>query len=164
MDEGGAQRLAEEVRLRRQLLRMSQGALAERGGPSELTVRKIERAEGGPYRGKTLLALDQALSWKPGTAAAFLDGTAGTEPRDWVVPGDDEPEFGPERDKAARQRQTRRLIMQLLPRLVEGEYGAEGKHAAAWLAAVLKNMFQDTLDRTAWVDELSQPGPDGKTE
>lgn len=78
--------LGSAVKARRgELGNLSQGGVAERGGPSELTVRKIEQARNGPYRPQTLDALDVALGWKPGTCAAILDGTAGDDPTDWTL-------------------------------------------------------------------------------
>jgi hypothetical protein len=86
---GGAQLsewalLGEAVRERRVRLGLAQDGLALRGGPSELTVRKIERGHPGPYRGMTLAGLETALGWPTGTVRAILDGTAGDARQFWT--------------------------------------------------------------------------------
>lgn len=68
------QELARRIRERRHELGLSQD-LRPYGGPSDETVRQWER--GGitdTPRAKTLVGLDMALRWKPGTSACILSG------------------------------------------------------------------------------------------
>lgn len=71
--------LADAVKSRRLQLGLSQGAISERGGPSIVTVRQIEKITGPPPSGLTLSGLDLALRWSSGSAQAILDGGKATE-------------------------------------------------------------------------------------
>lgn len=57
--------LAEAVKRRRAELRAPQD-LSQLGGPGEMTVRRIERAETTAIRGKTKTQLEHALGWPMG--------------------------------------------------------------------------------------------------
>lgn len=67
--------LATEVRKRREKRRLPID-LSDHGGPTEMTVRKIE--SGGPVsiRPRTKVLLERALQWPPGLVDEILDGTA----------------------------------------------------------------------------------------
>lgn len=66
--------LALRIRERRQELGLPQD-LRPYGGPSDETVRQWERGNiTETPRGKTLIGLDKALRWKPGTASCILAG------------------------------------------------------------------------------------------
>lgn len=60
------------VRARRLHLRLTQTDVEARGGPTHMTVRRVEHGE--PVKWKTLHALAQALEWEP---ALLLDVAAG---------------------------------------------------------------------------------------
>lgn len=64
-------RLGTEVKRRREQMNLGQSAL----GPSDLTVRKIERGDGDGTRPQTLHQLERSLQWRDGTIAKILDGT-----------------------------------------------------------------------------------------
>lgn len=66
--------LAAAVKARRERLGMPQD-LQSRGGPGDITVRKLERAEVTSIRPGTVRRLETGLSWPPGTVACLLDGT-----------------------------------------------------------------------------------------
>ena len=70
-----AQRLGDSVLARRlELGFSSRGALAS---AADLSVRTLDQVENGgrpSYAAKTLIALDKALEWAPGSAQAILDG------------------------------------------------------------------------------------------
>jgi transcriptional regulator with XRE-family HTH domain len=68
--------LAKFVETRRTELALSRKQVADRGGPSDYTLARIERAEPGPYRPKTLVQLENGLDMRPGLAKRILDGTA----------------------------------------------------------------------------------------
>lgn len=72
-DRGWA--LAAEVRKRRSRLRLPID-LTSVGGPSEMTVRKIETGEPGEIRPQTKTRLEYALRMSPGLVDRILDGTA----------------------------------------------------------------------------------------
>lgn len=65
--------LAQAVKLRRTALRLPQD-LAGRGGPSQFTVHRIERAEAPNLRGKTKTQLERVLSWPRDTVDELLRG------------------------------------------------------------------------------------------
>lgn len=77
--------LASAVKERREQLRLPQDLVNE-GGPSEFTVRKIERAETTAIRNKTKTQLEQALQWPRGRVDDLLTGhdPADEEP-DWTA-------------------------------------------------------------------------------
>ncbi len=75
------------VRARRTQLGLSQAEVEQPYGPSELTIRKIEKDQlEGPPRLGTLRKLEKALRWKPGTCTAIINGTAGDDPDEWALP------------------------------------------------------------------------------
>lgn len=76
--------LGQAVRTRRAQLGKSQTHIGVDGGPSDVTLGKIEQGIPGSYRSSTLTAPDRALAWKPGTCQAILDGTAGSDPQQWL--------------------------------------------------------------------------------
>lgn len=65
--------LGRAVRDRRTELRMTQDDVAAAGGPSDVTVRKIESGKVSRINVATLSKLDEALQWAPGTAVGHLD-------------------------------------------------------------------------------------------
>ncbi|WIC88913.1 immunity repressor [Rhodococcus phage Shagrat] len=66
--------LATRIRERRQELGLAQD-LRPFGGPSDETVRQWERGNiTETPRAKTLIGLDKALRWKPGTSSCILAG------------------------------------------------------------------------------------------
>lgn len=71
--------LAEAVAKRRQQHAMSQDDVAAGGGPSAKTIRQLELGDGGEFRPSTFQKLDRALSWRPGTSRAILDGRTSVE-------------------------------------------------------------------------------------
>lgn len=71
------------IRTRRASLGLSQADVVAARGPSDNTLRKIERGEPGPYRAQSTAALDRILKWKPGTTQAILNGTAGSDQKEW---------------------------------------------------------------------------------
>lgn len=75
-------RLARAVATRRAELRLNQGDLHPRGGPSLATVQSIESARTDTYRQRTLVDLERALDWKSGSVDAVL---AGGEPTPFVA-------------------------------------------------------------------------------
>src|SRR5437868_5535395 len=62
------------VRTRRLLLGLSQADVMAAGGPSDQTLRKLERGEPGIYRVRTMAALERVLKWAPGAIEAILKG------------------------------------------------------------------------------------------
>jgi hypothetical protein len=78
--------LAEAVKSRRLQLGLSQGAIHERGGPSIVTVRQIEKVTGPTPSDLTLTGIDRALGWKHGSAQAILDGGTATVETDEAPP------------------------------------------------------------------------------
>lgn len=70
--------LGRQVKARRLQQRLAQGDLASRGGPGEITVRKIERGE-ARLRGVTKSQLEHALGWSDGIVDRILDGTVTEE-------------------------------------------------------------------------------------
>lgn len=68
------QRLASYIKARRADLGMAQGDLAERGGPSIVTVGQLERAQIARPQAATLKRLDDGLAWQRGSAARVLAG------------------------------------------------------------------------------------------
>lgn len=66
--------LGQAVRRRRAYLGLSQADVTAAGGPSDQTLRKLEAGDHGPYRPRTLAALERVLRWKPGAVEAILLG------------------------------------------------------------------------------------------
>jgi transcriptional regulator with XRE-family HTH domain len=67
-------RLADAVRERRAHLGLAQGELADRGGPSIVTVGQIERCQIARPQAATLRRLDDSLGWTRGSASRVLAG------------------------------------------------------------------------------------------
>lgn len=67
-------RLADAIRDRRAELGLSQGDLADRGGPSIVTVGQLERAQIVRPQAATLKRVDVALNWTKGSSARVLAG------------------------------------------------------------------------------------------
>lgn len=67
-------RLAEYAHRRRAELGLSQAAMAVPGVLSIDRIQKIEGAKRSSYRLGTLLALERALKWAPGSVEAILSG------------------------------------------------------------------------------------------
>lgn len=76
--EPDVQKLASAVKHRREELRLSQDAIAKRGGPSTTTVSDIEGGIGKVPRPSTLKKLDEALEWVPGSSEKILAGGSPT--------------------------------------------------------------------------------------
>lgn len=70
------QDLAAAVHARRTELRMTQEAIAAKGGPSAINVRKIEKGVAWHLQWETFTQLDRALRWQAGSAAALFDDGA----------------------------------------------------------------------------------------
>ncbi|WP_254661224.1 helix-turn-helix domain-containing protein [Gordonia sp. UCD-TK1] len=68
------QRFGRLVEARRRELGMSQSAVREAGGPSSLTVRRLEHGEITQPDFVTFGKLDQALQWVPGSAGRAFQG------------------------------------------------------------------------------------------
>ncbi|WP_155728386.1 helix-turn-helix domain-containing protein [Mycobacterium avium] len=68
------ERLADEVRLRRKQLKLTQPDVAERGGLSVATVRAVETNRSGRLSRRLRRALERALEWQDGSIDAVLDG------------------------------------------------------------------------------------------
>jgi transcriptional regulator with XRE-family HTH domain len=80
--------LGEAVKARRAQLRLPQD-LARHGGPSDITVRKIERAEVSAIRNQTRTQLEAALRWPSGHVDRLLAGEASPDDDrlDWLALG-----------------------------------------------------------------------------
>jgi transcriptional regulator with XRE-family HTH domain len=68
------EQLADEVRLRRKQLKLTQPDVAERGGLSVATVRAVETNRSGRLTRRLRRALERALEWQEGSVDAVLDG------------------------------------------------------------------------------------------
>lgn len=68
------EQLADEVRLRRKQLKLTQPDVAERGGLSVATVRAVETNRSGRLSRRLRRALERALEWQDGSVDAVLDG------------------------------------------------------------------------------------------
>lgn len=68
------EQLADEVRLRRKQLRLTQPDVAERGGLSVATVRAVETNRAGRLTRRTRRALERALQWQDGSIDAVVEG------------------------------------------------------------------------------------------
>lgn len=75
MGDENWQALAKAVKARRMQQRLPQD-LVDRGGPGEMTMRKIERGEPTSIRPKTKVQLERALNWPDGIVDRILDDTA----------------------------------------------------------------------------------------
>lgn len=65
--------LGEAIRKRINQLGISRRELAKRSGISKQTIHDLEHSQRA-FKGSTLMAIDQALKWKEGTALAFHTG------------------------------------------------------------------------------------------
>jgi hypothetical protein len=72
------ERLAEAVRDRRRVLKLTQPDVTERGGPSIGTIRGIETGRSGRLSQRSRRALERALEWERGSVDDVL---AGRRPR-----------------------------------------------------------------------------------
>lgn len=68
------QRLADDVRLRRGDLGLTQEEVAAAGGLSTATLRLIEGAKQPGYRPRVLRDLERGLQWERGSVRSILDG------------------------------------------------------------------------------------------
>lgn len=68
------EQLADEVRLRRKQLKLTQPDVAERGGLSVATVRAVETNRSGRLSRRLRRALERALEWQDGSVDAVLEG------------------------------------------------------------------------------------------
>lgn len=67
-------RLAEAVAKRRRELGLSQDAIRQAGGPSDVVIARIENDEEPHPRDDTINKLDGPLRWEPGSAQQVLAG------------------------------------------------------------------------------------------
>ena len=74
--EAGMERLGRSIRLMRELTGLTQDQIAERGGPSDVTIRGLENGAGKKPNAATLRKLDKGLGWHEGTAAKIMRGEA----------------------------------------------------------------------------------------
>jgi transcriptional regulator with XRE-family HTH domain len=75
--------LGEAVRARRAQLKMTQQDVAQRGGPSDVTLSQIEQGVPRSYQQRTVITLERALRLKPGAVEAIL---AGEDLEAWIDP------------------------------------------------------------------------------
>ncbi|WP_025088820.1 helix-turn-helix domain-containing protein [Mycobacteroides abscessus] len=79
--------LARAVRTRRAELGLTQVAVGQAGGPSDIVVGRVENNEEPRPRPDTLRKLDKGLGWEPGTSLAILAGgesTASSRPKSQI--------------------------------------------------------------------------------
>ncbi|WP_204815294.1 helix-turn-helix domain-containing protein [Mycobacterium riyadhense] len=97
------ERLADEVRLRRKQLKLTQLDVAERGGLSVATVRAVETNRSGRLSRRLRRALERALEWQDGSVDAVLTGGP---PRTVSAAGADaaSPTVSADRARAAAER------------------------------------------------------------
>lgn len=67
------EQLADDVRLRRKQLKLTQADVAERGGLSVMTVRNLENNRAGRLTRRLRRALERALEWPEGRVDAVVD-------------------------------------------------------------------------------------------
>ena len=72
-DEGTVRRIAETVRIRREMLNLDQD-LARHGGPSRTTVGALENKNIWPLRQRTRSAWATALGWEPDAFELLVQG------------------------------------------------------------------------------------------
>lgn len=94
--------LGDEVRLRRKQLKLTQTDVAERGGLSVMTVRKLENNRAGRLTPRLRRALERALEWPDGTVDAVVD--AGQAPMPIAINGTVPPPGGADTARAAAER------------------------------------------------------------
>lgn len=149
------ERLAAEVCARRADLRLSQADVVARGGPSELTLRKIEKAQSvGGYRSATLNALDRALEWPLGTSRAILNHLPPPSAEKSTPVSVPNHSVGPT-SSSGRDRVIR-LASELLPHLTSGAYGVGGLFAAKSLTELLCSMMGPSQTATPTATNNSQ--------
>ncbi len=68
------EQLADEARLRRKQLKLTQTDVAERGGLSVATVRAVETNRSGRLSRRLRRSLERALEWQDGSVDAVLEG------------------------------------------------------------------------------------------
>lgn len=73
--------LGDVVKARREAMRLPQD-LTSRGGPGEITTRKVERGDGATVQPRTRARLEKSLSWGEGAVDRILTDTATDEDRD----------------------------------------------------------------------------------
>lgn len=70
------ERLGRAIRLYRDITNLTQDEIANRGGPSDVTIRGLENGSGKKPNGATLRKIDRGLKWPEGFAAKLLSGDA----------------------------------------------------------------------------------------
>lgn len=84
------ERLGRAIRLYRDITNLTQDEIAQRGGPSDVTIRGLENGSGKKPNGATLRKIDRGLRWPEGFAAKLLSGDAelyeDIDPEDGRVP------------------------------------------------------------------------------
>lgn len=70
------ERLGRAIRLYRDITNLTQDEIAQRGGPSDVTIRGLENVNGKKPNGATLRKIDRGLKWPEGFAAKLLEGEA----------------------------------------------------------------------------------------
>ncbi|WP_157932282.1 hypothetical protein [Mycobacteroides abscessus] len=78
MPTSGQENLAKAVKNRRAELELTHDQVLTRGGPSGVTLTKIESARGAVPNASTLKKLDAALDWEQGSAKRLLSGGSAT--------------------------------------------------------------------------------------
>lgn len=89
MPTGDFEKLGEMLRQRREKLGLTPDRVHRMGGPSVVTLRKMEQGEPIRRRLDTTFPLEQIYGWNPGAINGYLD--YGTEPRVIREPGIDTP-------------------------------------------------------------------------
>lgn len=74
VDENPAERLARAVKARRLDLGLTHVQVHTGGGPSAPTLQKIEQARAPSMLDATVVALERALKWAPGSVRAIQEG------------------------------------------------------------------------------------------
>jgi len=95
------ERLADEARLRRKKLKLTQTDVAERGGLSVATVRAVETNRSGRLSRRLRRSLERALEWQDGSVDAVLEGRS---PRVVNAPGGAPPPVSEDTARAAAER------------------------------------------------------------
>lgn len=70
------ERLGRAIRLYRDITNLTQDEIANRGGPSDVTIRGLENGSGKKPNGATLRKIDRGLKWPEGFSAKLLEGVA----------------------------------------------------------------------------------------
>lgn len=130
--------LGHAVRQRRQELGLTQEGLSDAGGPSDVTIRKIERGDLRRLKSQTLSDLDHALQWSGGEAEhilrgdpSFVTGTGSiqvtirtTLGETWVrnYPSGNRRRVGELKDLTEAMQQSSSRVIQLTDITVDGEH------------------------------------------